>query len=98
MQLTSLLKTLVETESPSSVKSAVDRVGVIVAGEARKLGADVQIIQNAETGDHILSKWGNGRDGILLLCHMILFFHSVHFRRCLIVKPKGRSSVPARST
>jgi glutamate carboxypeptidase len=70
----SLLKSLVETESPSHDKSAVDRVGVIVAEEAHKLDADIQIIQNAETGNHILSRWGSGSNGILLLCHMDTVF------------------------
>jgi glutamate carboxypeptidase len=74
MKLTQLLKLLVETESPSHDKSAVDRVGAIVAEEARKLGAQVEIIRNAETGDHVLSKWGSGKDGILLLCHMDTVF------------------------
>jgi len=74
MDLKQLLKTLVETESPSHDKSAVDRVGFIVAEQARKLGAQVEIIPNTETGDHILSKWGSGKDGILLLCHMDTVF------------------------
>ncbi len=74
MKLTQLLKTLVETESPSHDKAAVDRVGAIVAEEARKLGAQVEIIPNTETGNHVLSKWGSGKDGILLLCHMDTVF------------------------
>jgi len=74
MDTTSLLKFLVETESPSHDKASVDGVGVIVAEQARKLGADVQIIQNAETGNHVLSKWGDGQEGILLLCHMDTVF------------------------
>jgi glutamate carboxypeptidase len=74
MELKQVLKLLVETESPSHDKSAVDRVGVIVAEEARKLGAQVEIIPNVETGDHVLSKWGSGKDGILLLCHMDTVF------------------------
>jgi len=84
MEIKSLLKTLVEIESPSHDKSAVDRVGTIVAGEARKLGAEVQIIPNKETGDHVLSKFSSlegvgGDDGvhkkpILLLCHMDTVF------------------------
>lgn len=70
----SLLKILVETESPSHDKSAVDRVGAIVAEEARKLGGQVEVIQNSRTGNHILSKWGSGESGILLLCHMDTVF------------------------
>ena len=74
MDTKQLLKLLVETESPSHDKAAVDRVSVIVAEEARKLGAQVEIIPNIETGNHVLSKWGNGNDGILLLCHMDTVF------------------------
>src|SRR5829696_3348063 len=74
MNLKSLLKTLVETESPSHDKAAVNRVGAIVAEEAGKLGAQVEIISNAETGDHVISRWGSGKDGILLLCHMDTVF------------------------
>ncbi|MGZ9163583.1 MAG: M20 family metallopeptidase [Anaerolineales bacterium] len=82
MELKSLLKLLVETESPSHDKAAVDRVGAIVAEEARKLGAQVEIIPNKETGDHVLARFefpspkGRGQDeaGILLLCHMDTVF------------------------
>lgn len=74
MDTKKLLKTLVETESPSHDKAAVDRVGAIVAEEARNLGAQVKVIPNQETGDHILSTWGSGEDGILILCHMDTVF------------------------
>src|SRR5688500_9259736 len=74
-----LLQSLVETESPSHDKAAVDRVGSILAEEARKLGAQVEIIQNQQTGDHVLAHFefpspsGRGvrsEGRILLLCHM----------------------------
>lgn len=74
MELKQLLKLLVETESPSHDKAAVDRVGALVAEKARQLGAQVEIIPNVETGNHVLSKWGSGKDGILLLCHMDTVF------------------------
>jgi len=75
-----LLKRLVETESPSHVKAAVDRVGAIVVEEARRLGAQVEIIPNHETGDHILSRFHPSNASllrsspILLLCHMDTVF------------------------
>ena len=74
MNTKSLLQTLVETESPSHDKAAVNRVGAIVADEAKKLGAHVKVIKNEHTGDHVLSKWGEGKNGILLLCHMDTVF------------------------
>src|SRR5687768_8845499 len=55
MDMKSLLRRLVESESPSHDKAAVDRAGVIVAEEARKLDAQVEIIPNKETGDHVLA-------------------------------------------
>lgn len=92
MDLKSLLKTLVETESPSHDKSAVDRVGALVAEQARKLGAQVEIIPNVETGNHILARFipvhpssFTPHPSILLLCHMDTVFplgtiHKTPFR------------------
>jgi glutamate carboxypeptidase len=75
-----LLKTLVETESPSHDKAAVDRVGAIVAKEALELGANVEVISSGETGDHLILRFNPGRqdenkkEPILLLCHMDTVF------------------------
>ena len=78
----SLLKRLVQTESPSHQKAAVDRVGAIVAEEARRLGAQIEIISSQETGDHILARFPSSDPSIsllpsapiLLLCHMDTVF------------------------
>ncbi len=69
-----LLKKLVETESPSHDKAAVDRVGAIVAGECRRLGARVEILSRPETGDLVEARWGEGPGDFLLLCHMDTVF------------------------
>ncbi len=82
MNMKAFLNRLVEAESPSHDKSAVDRVGDIVAEQALKLGATVEIIQNSEAGDHILARYpspfgrgqGQGESPILLLCHMDTVF------------------------
>jgi len=79
MNTTQLLKLLVETESPSNDKAAVDRVGTIIAEEARKLGAHVEIVPNKETGDHVLARFHSvgslpSAAPILLLCHMDTVF------------------------
>jgi glutamate carboxypeptidase len=68
--MVSLLKKLVETESPSHDKAAVDRLGALVADECRRLGAKVQLHPQAAVGDLVEASWGTGRDGILLLAHM----------------------------
>jgi glutamate carboxypeptidase len=80
-----LLKRLVETESPSHDKAAVDRVGAMVADECRHLGAEVKIHPQVETGDQvearfhppptgILRKGVVGKGSILLLAHMDTVF------------------------
>lgn len=80
MNTRALLKRLVETESPSYEKVAVDRVGAIVVEEARKLGAQIEITPNQETGDHILARFTPSAAvfspsvPILLLCHMDTVF------------------------
>ncbi|MBK9928062.1 MAG: M20 family metallopeptidase [Anaerolineales bacterium] len=81
MNTKSLFKLLVETESPSHDKAAVDRVGAIVAEEARKLGGQVDVIPNTETGNHILARFApiqtsssSYQPSILLLCHMDTVF------------------------
>src|SRR6185503_3740627 len=83
MDKNALLKRLVETESPSHDKAAVDRVGALVAGEARRLEAQVDVIPSQQTGDHILAYFAQGgavgeveahNKPILLLCHMDTVF------------------------
>lgn len=75
-QMLSLLKRLVETESPSRDKVAVDRLGTIVAEESHRLGAEVEIISNTQTGNHVIARWGpkTQQGGILLLAHMDTVF------------------------
>jgi glutamate carboxypeptidase len=72
------LQKLVEIESPSHDKAAVDRVGAVVADECRKLGADVEIIPNQQTGDLVLARFhpstSNPQRPILILCHMDTVF------------------------
>lgn len=68
--LVDLLKRLIAVESPSTDKAAVDRLGALVADELRALGADVQVDAQTAVGDHIVGRWGAGRDGVLLLGHM----------------------------
>jgi len=68
-----MLKTLdrfVEIESPSTDKIAVDRFGAAVAEELRTLGAAVETDSQVAAGDHLIGRFGNGRDGFLILCHL----------------------------
>ncbi|MBT7782942.1 MAG: M20/M25/M40 family metallo-hydrolase, partial [Anaerolineae bacterium] len=75
----SLLKKLVETESPTHDKKAVDRVGAILAEVSQKLGATITLFPQEKRGDHILAEWQapspqSQKKGILLLGHMDTVF------------------------
>jgi glutamate carboxypeptidase len=56
----------------------VDRVGTIVAEEARRLGAIVEVVYNKDTGDHVISRWNAPTNQTLspitILCHMDTVF------------------------
>lgn len=77
-----LLKRLVETESPSHDKSAVDNVGKIILEEVNSLGGEISIIHNETTGNHLVAKFEhhlskekvNPKKGFLTVCHMDTVF------------------------
>lgn len=65
------LTRLVEMESPSDNKASLDRLGEHLVGELSQLGAQVDVIRQERTGNHLRAQWGEGeRGGLLLLCHM----------------------------
>lgn len=64
------LARLVELESPSDDKAAIDRLGRALAADLRGLGAAVDVLPQAAAGDHLRGRWGDGPGGVLLLCHM----------------------------
>ncbi len=68
--LLAILRELVEIESPTLEKPAVDRAGAFVAGQMEELGGKVQRIEQAEVGDHWLGSWGSGPGGILMMVHV----------------------------
>ncbi len=69
-----LLRRLVQTESPSLEKAAVDRLGRLLATEWRRRGARVRMLRQRERGDHLrVSVWlGHGRPAgqLLVLGHL----------------------------
>ncbi len=74
-EMLDLLRRLVEVESPSTSKEAVDRLGALLHSELRELGAAVTVSEQAKTGDHLLASWNAGLgNGILMLCHMDTVF------------------------
>jgi glutamate carboxypeptidase len=65
-----LLRALVESESPTTDKQAVDRLGRFVAEEMKRLGARVNHFPQTSVGDHWLGTWGGSAGGVLLLTHL----------------------------
>ena len=69
-----LLRELVETESPSTDKAAVDRLGVMVAERIRALGGRPRFVLSQRTGNHLRAEFrlGSARPSgqILLLGHL----------------------------
>ncbi len=68
--LLSLLSDLVHSESPSTDKAAVDRLGLRLIEELQALGGEIQVFPQARAGDSILWRWGDGPGGLLTLCHI----------------------------
>jgi len=63
LEMMSCLSELVRLESPSHDKPALDTLGALLADRLRHLGAWVEIIANAQGGDHVLGRFA-GRAGL----------------------------------
>lgn len=65
------IEALVRLESPSTDKAAVDRCGAELARRLKALGADVDVVRQAERGDHVRARIAGTRAGkpVLLLGH-----------------------------
>jgi glutamate carboxypeptidase len=57
LEMMSRLSELVRLESPSRDKPALDTLGTLLADRLRELGASVEIIPNAQGGDHVLGRF-----------------------------------------
>ena len=71
--LVELLRKLVEIESPTDNKTAVDRLGEVVADQLRRLGAAVTVGPRQFAGDIVIGRWeGSAPEmpGLLTLCHL----------------------------
>ena len=71
-----LLTQLVNIESPSTNKAAVDRLGTFIQNELSRLGAAIIVDQQAAAGNNIIGRWNPSPsgNGILLLSHMDTVF------------------------
>ena len=69
-EMTTDLRWLVEMESPSTDKKALDRFARALASRLQDEGLTVEVIPTDGYGDHVRAVLGNGPDQILVLCHM----------------------------
>ena len=73
-EMLTVLRQLVEAESPSTDKPAVDRCGERVGAIAQKMGAGLRFHSSRQTGNHLRAEFrldaGKGAGQILLLGHM----------------------------
>lgn len=71
-EITRLLTQLVDVESPSTDKTAVDRLGTIIMQELTNLGAEVTIDHQSTVGNNIIGKWNPNFSGndILFMIHL----------------------------
>ncbi|HMD88652.1 MAG TPA: M20 family metallopeptidase [Anaerolineaceae bacterium] len=74
LSIKSLLVEFVGIESPSSNKAAVDRLGARITRELVELDGNIEIYEQEKRGNIVTARWGDGRDGILTLCHMDTVF------------------------
>lgn len=70
-EMLSVLRQMVEIESPSDDKAAVDRLGIHLAGEFESRGAKVKLHRQESYGDHLQAEFPgqNGAKPVLLLGH-----------------------------
>jgi len=72
-EIVALLRQLVELESPSGDKAALDRLGAFIAAQLRDVGASVEVAPQTSAGDHLVATFGDGAkraSPILTMCHI----------------------------
>jgi glutamate carboxypeptidase len=71
-QMLQTIRQLVEVESPSDNKAAVDRLGSLLAGRFEGLGGHAKLHRNADFGDHLQVDFSGKRGGkpLMLLGHL----------------------------
>src|SRR5271154_325254 len=71
-QIVQTIRQLVEAESPSDNKQAVDRMGALLAGRFEGLGGHAKFHRTQKFGDHLQVDFAGKKSGkpILLLGHL----------------------------
>src|SRR5260370_3757368 len=76
--MVALAQRLVEIESPSHDKKAVDTLRQALAGEFTRIGAQVSFHKQSQFGDHLQASFkaaGNDNPSVLLIGHMDTVWH-----------------------
>jgi glutamate carboxypeptidase len=70
-EVVALLRQLVELESPSGDKAALDRLGAFIATQLRDVGASVSVVPQTSAGNHLVATFGDSSASpILIMCHI----------------------------
>ena len=94
------IKQLVEIESPSDVKQAVDRLGAVLASRFGELGGRVRVHKSEKFGNHLQvdfkPRGSSQLKPVLLLGHMDTVYPigTISRMKCRVAKGRG----PARDT
>ena len=91
---------MVEIESPSDNKAAVDQLGALLAGRFEKIGGHAKFHRVQNFGDHLQVDFAGARSGkpVLLLGHIdTVYPMGTLWPPCHAAWPTDGSGDPARS-
>jgi len=88
------IEALVNLESPTTDKAAVDRCGRALAARLEAIGGRVSRLPRVDRGDHLLAEFGCGRSQILLLGHFDTVWPVGQLERMPLVRSNGRLHGP----
>ena len=81
--ITETIRQLVEIESPSDNKAAVDQLGALLAGRFEKIGGHAKFHRVANFGDHLQIDFAGGKGKpVLLLGHIDTVYPMGPWPRC----------------
>ena len=98
-QITETIRQLVEVESPSDNKQAVDRLGSLLAGRFEALGGHAKFHRTPNFGDHLQVDFPGKSSAKPVLCWVIwtLYIPWALWPPCPAASPAKDSSGPAAS-
>ncbi|HMJ83030.1 MAG TPA: M20 family metallopeptidase [Vicinamibacterales bacterium] len=88
------IEALVNLESPTTDKAAVDQCGRALAARLEAIGGRVSRLPRADRGDHLLAEFGCGTSQILLLGHFDTVWPVGQLERMPLVRSNGRMHGP----